>query len=226
MNDKVRRGGLFGALSDDDAQTVLESCERLQLKRRDVLVRQGDLDRTMYVIESGSFRVSVVSEEGKEVSLGLLEAGDSVGELSLLDGRARSATVTANSKAQVRMLRRETFLDVVRTHPDIAVRLLEEMAGRLRAADELYEDSVFLEVPERLAKWLLRLAGSHGRIQPEGTLIDISLSQYELGTLANASRESVNKQLKAWEAEGIIETGRGWILLRDVDALQARTEPS
>jgi CRP-like cAMP-binding protein len=216
---------LFANLQQVDHQHLLDICELIHVKKREVIVHQGETDRCMYIVLSGAFRVSVVSAEGKEISLDILETNDAFGEMALLDGMPRSATVTAMGAGSLLVLHRQSFTNMLREFPDMAIRLLEAMSRRLRSADELYEDSVFLEVPGRLAKWITRLAERHGSEQAGGIMIDMKLSQYELGTLANASRESVNKQLKAWEAEGLIETGRGWILVRDRQALALLSVP-
>jgi CRP/FNR family cyclic AMP-dependent transcriptional regulator len=218
---RVSGSALFASLPQVDHQRLLDICELVHVNKRDVIVRQGDTDRCMYIVLSGAFRVSVVSPEGKEISLDILEENDAFGEMALFDGMPRSAMVTATRSGQLLVLRREPFISLLGGFPDMAIRLLEVMSLRLRSADELYEDSVFLEVPGRLAKWITRLGHRHGTEHPDGIMIDMQLSQYELGTLANASRESVNKQLKAWEAEGLIDTGRGWILVRDQPALAA-----
>jgi CRP-like cAMP-binding protein len=213
-------------LPQEDHEILLEICELTHVSKREVIVRQGETDRCMYIVLSGLFRVSVVSAEGKEISLDILEENDAFGEMALLDGMPRSATVTATRNGSLLVLRREPFINILRNFPDMAIRLLEVMSLRLRSADELYEDSVFLEVPGRLAKWITRLGERHGSQQADGVMIEMQLSQYELGTLANASRESVNKQLKAWEAEGLIKAGRGWILVRDWQALASLSVPT
>jgi CRP-like cAMP-binding protein len=102
--------------------------------------------------------------------------------------------------------------------------MLLTLANRIRATDELYQDSVFLDVSSRLAKFLLSVSvednnASHGQRQ-----LDVKLSQYELGTMVNASRESVNKQLREWESQGILDVDKGKITLLNPLLLQQKAE--
>ena len=159
-----------------------------------------------------------------EISFVVLRENDYFGELSLIDGRRRSATVTAIEESELLVLGYAEYQRLLREHPHTATQLLTRMlltlANRLRATDELYQDSVFLDVSERLAKFLLN-ASVDGDGPYEGQrLIDIHLSQYELGTLVNASRESVNKQLKEWQAQEIVSVDKGKIVLLDLESLR------
>jgi len=102
--------------------------------------------------------------------------------------------------------------------------MLKTLSNRLRATDELYQDSVFLEVSARLAKFLLNISIKGSGSDPLQKRLDIRLSQYELGTLVNASRESVNKQLRDWESKGIVDIENGKIILLNPGRLQKEAE--
>lgn len=195
----------------------------MRAKRKQVIVNQGGIDRDMYIVEAGRLRISTVSEEGKEVGFGVLEAGDTFGEMAMLDGEARSATVTAIEDCELLKLGAGEFKALMLDQPPLAFNLLVILAQRLRHTTRLYQNTVFLDVPARLAQFLLEFSHASGadRDAPE---LDFSLSQYELGTLVNASRESVNKQLREWEQNGIIQNRRGRIRLLDVESLRLEAE--
>ena len=212
----------FSQLSEAERTTVRNHCVRKSVKAREVVVTQGSRDHEMYIVQKGRLRISTLSLEGKEVGYGVLEEGDTFGEMSMLDGDPRSATITAIEPCELLELSSQAFRTLVFENPDIALNLLVILAQRLRHTTQIYEDAVSLEVPARLAQFLIQFSRSEeGCDEP---VLDFKLSQYELGTLVNASRETVNKQLREWEQNGLIKSSRGKIRLLDLEALQNQAE--
>jgi len=212
---------LFGELPGPDRQRIVELCTRKKVAARQVIFHQGEVGREMFIVVSGRLKVSVTSEDGKELSFFIFHANDIFGELALLDGERRSATVTAIGPCELLVLHHRDFQQLLKQHQLIGLKMLSILAGRVRATTSLYESSVFIEIPGRLAGKLLELAQEHGTESDDGIQIDLKLSQYELGTLINASRESVNKQLKAWQSQGIIEMRSGKIFVAEPEVLEA-----
>lgn len=219
---------LLAGLSAQDQVNIFAQCERRSVARKTVVVRQGAVGRDMFMVLSGSLRVSVVSDMGKEVSFVVLRQDDCFGELSMIDGRPRSATVSALKDTELLVLGHAGYQQLLQLHPHTATKflthLLTTLADRLRTTDELYQDSVFLEVPARLAKFLLNTYIEYSGSDPKRKQVDVRLSQYELGTLVNASRESVNKQLRAWENKGVVEINKGNIILLDLAVLEKEAQ--
>ncbi|MDH3902180.1 MAG: Crp/Fnr family transcriptional regulator [Xanthomonadales bacterium] len=222
------RDTLISGLSELDRTHILDRCSQRTVAPRTVIVSQGSGGRDMFIVVSGSLKVSVLSDEGKEISFVVLRADDYFGELSMIDGRRRSATVTAIEKTELLVLSHTEYQKLLNEHPHTATlfltRMLLALANRLRATDELYQDSVFLDVSARLAKFLLNAGATGQGPNPEPVKLDIQLSQYELGTLINASRESVNKQLRDWEEQDIIELEKGKIILLNPESLKLIAE--
>ena len=212
---------LFGSLWPDDRLRIVQLCTRRRLAARQVVFHQGEPGREMFIVVSGRLKVSVTSEDGKELSFFIFHENDVFGELALLDGERRSATVTAIDPCELLVLHHNDFKQLLKQNQHIGLKMLSMLAGRVRATTLLYESSVFIEIPGRLASKLLELSSEYGIESDEGILIDLKLSQYELGTLINASRESVNKQLKTWESQGIIQIRAGKIFLADAAVLEA-----
>lgn len=215
-------------LSEVDRKVIFDLCTRQTVRPRAVIVSQGSSGRDMFIVVSGSLKVSVLSGEGKEISFVVLRQGDYFGELSMIDGRRRSATVTAIESSELLVLSHAEYQRLLREHPHTATefltRMLLTLANRIRATDELYQDSVFLDVSSRLAKFLLSASSEDKNSAPGQRLMDVRLSQYELGTLVNASRESVNKQLRDWEEQGIVNVNKGKITLLNPTRLQQKAE--
>jgi len=212
---------LFGDLPPADRKQIIGLCSPQSVPARKVVFHQGEPGKDMYIVSSGRLKISVVSGEGKELSFFILKEGDIFGELALLDGERRSATITAIEACELLVLHHLDFRKLLKKHHQIGLKLLSILAGRVRATTGLYENSVFIEIPGRLAARLLDLAGEHGVETPEGLLIDLKLSQYELGTLINASRESVNKQLNAWQHQGLIRISDGRLLIPEPHVLES-----
>jgi len=217
----LARCELFQGMSLEERKRVAELCIRRRFRAREVIFNQGEIGREMYIVVSGRLRGSATSEEGKELSFFILQESDLFGELALIDGETRSVTVTAIDSCELLVLRQIDFKTLLKQNDMIGLRLLSILAGKIRNTNSLYESSVFIEIPGRLAGKLLDLAEESGVEMDGGILIDIRLSQYDLGTLINASRESVNKQLKSWEAGKIIELRSGKIFIREPDLLEA-----
>jgi CRP-like cAMP-binding protein len=215
---------LFSGLPEIDKKNILDRCTRRKVQAKSVIVSQGSRGRDMFIVVSGSLRVSVLSDEGKEISFVILRNNDYFGELSLIDGRRRSATVTAIEPTELLVLSNAEYQHLLQHYPQTAIQFLTRMllilVNRLRATDELYQDSVFLGVSSRLAKFLLGSSDEVVHSDSGERLMTIRLSQYELGTLVNASRESVNKQLRDWESQGVINVERGKISILEPERLQ------
>jgi CRP-like cAMP-binding protein len=161
----------------------------------------------------GRIVVTVESAQGKELILNMFGPGEFFGEIALLDGKGRTATAVARDASRLVFLSRAAFLPFLSEHHEAAVRIIAFLCERLRRTTALVEDSTFLSVSTRLAKQLAVLASS-GR--GEAT---IRLSQEELAQMLGVTREMVSRQLALWREAGVVEIGRGWIRVRDSEAL-------
>lgn len=217
----LARSDLFAELDERHRLNIVRQCRRRKLPARQVVFHEGEPGREMYIVLAGRLKVSVTSEEGKELSFFILHPGDIFGELALLDGERRSATVTAIEPCELLVLHHRDFQRLLKEHQVIGLKLLSILAGRVRATTSLYESSVFIEIPGRLAGKLLELAEEHGKEEDGGIKIDLKLSQYELGTLINATRESVNKQLTEWKRQGIIEMRQGKVFIAEPEVMES-----
>jgi len=189
--------------------------ERRFAKGELIILAEAEGD-ALFVIEQGQVKVGLIHEDGREVILSFLGPGEVFGELSLLDGKPRSATVTANAPTQLSMLRRGDFLRLLAEMPQIAVALLEELAARLRRTDQQLEGLALFNVASRLAKTLLRLALERGVEVPEGYALETPPTHQQLANMTGSTRETVSRVLKQLESQGYIARREGQILiLRD-----------
>lgn len=212
---------LFSSLGADDLDRLLDVTTTRRLDARQELCHKGDDGDALYGVLSGRLKVTAAGADGKEIVFGLMDAGDVIGEIALLDGSPRSATVVSMEPSELLTLHRRDFLPFLHERPRVAVDLAALLARRLRRLSELTEDTLFLALSSRLAKKLLALAARYGTRTADGVRIDLRLPQHELGELVGTTRESVNKQLRAWQQEGLLAMDRGLITLRDPDGLEA-----
>lgn len=142
---------LFSEIPDTDQENILGRCVKRLVGKKEVVISQGGSGRELFFVVSGHLRVSAISVEGKEISFGVLCPDDFFGELSLLDGRRRSATITAIDDCELQVLTYPQYKLLLQDNPHSATQLLTHLAvtlaERLRVTDSLYQDTVFLEVP-------------------------------------------------------------------------------
>lgn len=215
---------LFSQLPSDDLDGLAKYAKIKNVSPREVIFHKSDTGSQMCIIVRGRVKLSSLSDEGKELVFGVLEADEIFGEISLLDGLQRSATVTAIEPTELLAIERRDFIPFLERHPDVAINLLSTLASRLRLTDEIFEDTLFLNLPARLAKKLLALADQYGEENKDGIKINLKLSQGEIGNLVGTSRESINKQMRAWQEEGLIAYDKGYVTLLQRDDLEDLTQ--
>lgn len=210
----LSRSMLFSTLADPELEDLAALAYFKHIDARQAICHKGSRGDEMFAIVRGRMKVGVSSEAGKEAIFDILGEGDFFGEIALLDGLGRSATVTAVEPCEILAITRDSFVLFLEQQPKISIKLLAVLCQRLRATDELLENIHFLNLPARLGKALTALAERHGKQTAEGVAIDLKFSQEELGNLVRASRESVNKQLKTWEGQGMLYVRPGQIVIR------------
>jgi CRP/FNR family transcriptional regulator, cyclic AMP receptor protein len=168
------------------------------------------------VICSGTLKVSSPSPDGRSAIFNLISEGSVVGEIALLDGLPRTADATAVTDCELMVIERREFIPLIREQPEIALRIIEVLCGRLRQTTEQLEDIMFLDLPGRLAKTLLHLA-KKAKPTPNGP--KVTLTQSDVGKIIGMSRESTNKQLRAWQDRKWLRLERGGVVILKPDAL-------
>lgn len=218
----LRRVPFLAPLAEADLAWLAARLRPRQYRAGTTIFHRDDAGTTLHIIGRGLVKLLLPSPEGREVTVTLLGAGDFFGELALLDSGPRSASAVALEATETATLDRESFAALLDAHPPVALGLLGALGERLRRADELISDLLFLDLPGRLAKQLLALADERGSATPHGIRIDLRLSQSELAALVGATRESVNRCLNAYAERGILDFDRETITLRNPDVLRAR----
>jgi CRP/FNR family transcriptional regulator, cyclic AMP receptor protein len=199
-----------------ELQDLLERAALCPMKKGDVLLHQGDGGDYLIILLDGTIRVSMVASNGREIILDYLEPGSVVGEIAMLDGGDRTASVTALGEGQYLKIGAKAFREVLEKHPSVAWRLLGELARRLRNANNTIESDRAYASGPRLARTLQRLMQKG----VEGAGLRLDLSQSELGAFAGISRENINRQLGSWADAGIVALEHGRVRVLDQDVLE------
>jgi len=221
----LSRSALFQVLQPAEIDAVLAQAAVRRVGRNEFILRRGDPSSGANIVVSGRVRIGTMSEDGREVTLGVLGPGDVIGEMSVLDGEDVSADATALEDCVLLFIERARFLRLLRSDSDLCLRLMAVLCRRIRRSNAALEDMALLDLGARLARLLLRLAQDYGAPAGRGTRIEVKLSQKDLGTLVGSSREKVNKQLREWETEDVLGKDQGRLVILRPEVLNAAATP-
>lgn len=212
--------GFLAKLTADEV-TALRASGRVRTYRRGAaLFFEGERSQTVAIVLRGRVKVSSLSSDGHETVLAFRSPGDLLGELSVLDGGPRSASVTAAEPVEALIVSGSRFRELLAARPRIAIVLLETLTRRLRDADRKRLEYGAYDTVGRVSRRLVELAADHGVDEATGVRITLALSQGELAGWTGASRESVARALAILRRDGIISTDRRRIVVTDMEALR------
>jgi CRP-like cAMP-binding protein len=208
LTEYLKNIPLFNHLKDSQLKEMATRCKSVLFTKGDVVFHRTDLSTDLYIVNAGKFKAVLSDDEGGEMVLAQFEKGAFFGELSLLDGQGRSATIVAETDSELAVLKKDVFLELLYNNPKIAVELMTTLARRLRKADEMIESLAFLEVGERLIRALLDAAIAEGA-DSKGFLKAGKLTHKELAARIGSSREAVSKCMKVLSMKGIVKEADG-----------------
>jgi len=219
--DALLASPFFAHMRNDELDEIIDFAVERRLPRGTVIFSKGDTGSSMMAVLAGRVRISAVSADGKEVTLNVIGPGEIFGEIALLDGKPRSADATALEDTVLMEVERRRFMPFLLKNEAMVERLLVVLCDRLRRTSMVLEEIALFDLPSRLARLLVKLSQDYGRPAPGGGVrIDLKLSQRDLATLVASSRETVNKQLRGWREQGVVDQLAGYLVVRDTDALE------
>jgi CRP/FNR family transcriptional regulator, cyclic AMP receptor protein len=195
---------LFASLKDVELEEINKLALSKKCSKDTIILLEDEEGDTLFIIIKGKVKVTTFSESGKELIFSILSEGDFFGDMSLLDGKPRSATIISLEESELRMIRRSDFNNLIEKHPRIALKLLEELTGRLRNADERIESLALLDVTGRIAGVLLQLADYQGNKNQKNIQIKSRPTHQELANMVGTTRETVTRVLKQLENKNYI----------------------
>ena len=217
----LREHPYFADLEPEAFEQLFRYAKHTTYKRGATICSKGDPGNSLFAVLSGTVKISVSSPDGRNAILNLIGAGDIFGEIAVLDGQARTADATANTNCELYVIDRRDFLPFVRSQPALAMKFIEILCARLRRTSDQVEQVILQDLPGRLAATLLGLIEKH-KLDPEGRTI--ALTQQEISEMVGMTRESINKQLRAWAARSWVRLEHGAIVVLDANALRELSE--
>ena len=210
----------FHALAPADLDSIGSRCRWQRFRAGDVVLRHQDASDSIFFIIEGTVRLTYYAVSGQEVILGDLIAGEMFGELAAIDGQRRSATGVVKADALLAVLPADAFIDLIRTHHQIALALLRRLTALVRRLTERVVDFSTLAVRHRIHVALLRLAKDHMTL-PNQAIIAPAPTHTDLANLISTHREAVTRELGEMVRENLIQRGDHCLVVLDVQRLEA-----
>jgi CRP/FNR family cyclic AMP-dependent transcriptional regulator len=204
----LRRVPLFSELSADELRRVADVAIPRSYPKGVRVFHEGDHSDACYIVRGGDLRVTREHPDGRAIALATLGPGDIFGELAMLDGEARSASVEALSDCELLALPAADMRRLLAEAPETTVKLVVALTRRLREANERIARQSFQTVPSRVAGVLSQLIAEEAPLEGRDG-VTIRMTQADLAQLAGTSRESVSRFLATLERAGVVRVGRG-----------------
>ena len=214
----LRKHPIFCDLDPEALDQLCRYAKHATLKRGAAIFSKGDPGNSLVAVIRGTVKISISSAEGRSAILNLIGPGEIFGEVALLDGLARTADATANSNCEIFVIDRREFLPFVRSQPALAMKFIELLCARLRWTSDQVEEVILQDLAGRLASALISLTEKH-KLAPGGRTI--AITQQEISEMVGMTRESINKQLRAWATRNWVRLEHGAIVVLDTESLQA-----
>lgn len=211
----LRQVGIFSDLSDKELQEIESLVRERSFRKNEVVFHAEEPGSALFVIKQGSVKVSMDDRHGREVILRILKAGDFFGEMSLLDGEARSATVTALEPCQALIIFRDQFLKFMPRYPKMVMKMLMALSQRMRKANEKISRLVFADAYEKVASVLMDIVEERKIPLNVGAEIPLSLTRKELAELVGISRETLTRVMTEFQRAGLLRIERRRIVIID-----------
>jgi CRP/FNR family transcriptional regulator, cyclic AMP receptor protein len=212
---------LFAGLDEDGLASLIRGMRVRRFRRGETVFHVGDPGDALFIVVSGSIKITLPADTGDEAILATLRPGDFFGELALLDGAPRSATAIAIEATEMYMLPRDRFRELIASEPVMRDTVLATLAAEVRRLTHHVEELHFLDITGRLASRLARLAGESGATRLADGAIRLAgpLTQGDLAAMIGCTRQSVNKLLGLFTDDGLIRLERDRIVILDLDGL-------
>ena len=196
----LRDVSLFAGMVDDDIATLEKMATLKVYPKNTIIISEGDQSDSLYAVISGKLKVYLSDDEGKEIIINMLGAGDYFGELALIDEEPRSASVMTSEESQLAVISKTTFEEAMAGHPEMALTVIKGLVSRLRNLTENVKSLALMDVYGRVARTLLELAEDRDGKK----VIAQRLTQRDIASMVGASREMVSRILKDLTIGGYI----------------------
>ena len=218
--DFLRKVSLFSELDDAELHQLAGVVREQHYRKNVTIFHINDPGTALFILKSGLVKITIEDQSGREIILRILYPTDFFGEMALIDGMPRSATVTTQEPSDALIIYREQFVGLIEKSPKILLDMAAVLSRRLRKVNELIRSLAFYDVYGKVARVLLNLVTERGRATERGTVIDLRLTQQELAELAGMSRETMTRTLRDFQQAGCVRIDSGIITILELDMLQ------
>jgi CRP/FNR family transcriptional regulator, cyclic AMP receptor protein len=217
---------LFTGLSERDLVTLVDDFRLKEYGRDEIIFRQGDESREVYLVLKGKVRIYKISPAGDETSIAIFFDHDVLGEMAALDNQSRSATAKAMSAVSLLTMSQERFLHYLHHMPTLAINLARVLSLKLRWTAAYAESVAQFDAAGRLLHILLHHNARYGQAIEPGKryTVDLALNQSDLASMVGARREWVNRLLSDWRKRGLLEFDNGVITILDLPRVEAERD--
>jgi len=198
----LSRTSFFNGLDNDDLMRLAQIARVTNLAPDTLLFSQGDESDGLYCVAGGIVRIFLTADDSRELTIQLFEEGEVIGEIALIDGLPRSAGAATLTETKLIFIPRQSFLTLLDSSSQLQRQIILSLCERLRQTNEQVNRAVFHDLRHRLLVLLRQLALIHGRIDKDVAVVELDLTQGTLAQMLGASREAVNKQIRALTKEG------------------------
>ncbi len=196
---------IFSDLPEETIEQISQVGIRKTFKKDSIILMEEDESGALFIIVKGKVKVTRTSSDGREVILNILSESDIFGEMALIDGLTRSATVTSLEPSELFIIQRNQFLEFLKEHPEISIAVMQELSKRLRTADMQIKSLSLKDAEGKVATVIVQLANDTGRIRQGAVEIEKLPLQQDLANMAGTSRETISRTLHSFAKKGVIE---------------------
>lgn len=196
---------IFSDLPEETIEQISQVGIRKTFKKDSIILMEEDESGALFIIVKGKVKVTRTSSDGREVILNILSESDIFGEMALIDGLTRSATVTSLEPSELFIIQRNQFLEFLKEHPEISIAVMQELSKRLRTADMQIKSLSLKDAEGKVATVIVQLANDSGRIRQGAVEIEKLPLQQDLANMAGTSRETISRTLHSFAKKGVIE---------------------
>jgi len=215
--DLVKAVPIFSDLDDEEIKKVAEIGINQKFSKNGIVFLEDEEGAALFIIVSGKVKIVRTDDDGGEVILSILGTGDFFGEMAILDGLPRSATVVSIDNSELFMIHRRDFLQLIERSPHVAVSLLRELTRRLRRSDGQIKSLSLKDAVGRVASVILQLADDTGKIKKGKVIIPDFPLQQDLANMAGTSRETISRTIHQFIREGLMEQEGNSLIIPNFD---------
>jgi len=223
--ESLRRIQLFSSLSDEELLLVGDKLAVKRFRKNEIILQEEDTNEYMYIILDGKVKVVQTTEDGKEILLAIHQAGDSFGEMSLIDGKTSPATVMATENSTAAIVSKKDFYSIIETQKKVLNNLLLLLCSRYRESWEKIQMLNYKNASHRVKILFLMLSDKYGEKTPEGITLNIKLTHQEIAEMTGMTRETVTRVIDKWQRDGEINVLKNKFIRLSPDFLTEGLKP-